>query len=137
MDGQLRIVYLISLHSTGSKFKCCLCKACFTFIHILLTKKFVSSQNLSVPFQLLQYSHYFKLLHCLALGNGKFEKSLCCQLAPHRDVSTGNFLMRDLCNGGLNLPPPPSGWNRVKVSENLGASAVEPVSPVNTPLPQT
>ena len=62
MDGQLRIVYLISLHFSGSKFKCCLCKPCFTFIHILLTNKFVSSQNLSVPSQLLQYSHNFKLL---------------------------------------------------------------------------
>ena len=77
----------------------------------------------------------FKLLHCLTLGNGKFEKLLCCQLAPHRDVSSVKFLVRDLFNGGLNLPPP-SGWNRVKVSENLGATAVVPVAPVDTPLPQ-
>ena len=29
---------------------------------------------------------------------------------------------------------PPPGWNRVKVSENLGATAVVPVAPVNTSL---
>ena len=31
------------------------------------------------------------------------------------------------------LPPPPS-WNRVKVSENLGATPVAPVAPVDTSL---
>ena len=29
----------------------------------------------------------------------------------------------------------PPGWNRVKVSENLGATAVAPVAPVDTSLP--
>ena len=29
---------------------------------------------------------------------------------------------------------PPPGWNRVKVSENLGATAVAPVAPVDTSL---
>ena len=28
----------------------------------------------------------------------------------------------------------PSGWNRVKLSENLGATAVAPVAPVDTSL---
>ena len=28
----------------------------------------------------------------------------------------------------------PPGWNRVKLSENLGATAVAPVAPVNTSL---
>ena len=28
----------------------------------------------------------------------------------------------------------PPGWNRVKVSENLGATSVAPVAPVNTSL---
>ena len=28
----------------------------------------------------------------------------------------------------------PPGWDRVKVSENLGATAVAPVAPVNTSL---
>ena len=32
----------------------------------------------------------------------------------------------DLCDGGQNLPPPP-GRDRVKVSENLGATSVAPV----------
>ena len=29
---------------------------------------------------------------------------------------------------------PPSGWDRVKVSENLGATAVAPVAPADTSL---
>ena len=29
---------------------------------------------------------------------------------------------------------PPPGWNRVKVSENLGATSVAPVAPVDTSL---
>ena len=33
---------------------------------------------------------------------------------------------------GQNLPPP--GWNRVKASENLGATAVAPVAPAVTSL---
>ena len=33
---------------------------------------------------------------------------------------------------GQNLPPPPLGWNRVKVSENLGATAVTLVAPAVT-----
>ena len=37
----------------------------------------------------------------------------------------------DLCDGGQNLPP---GGDRVKVSENLGATAVVPVAPVDTYL---
>ena len=37
----------------------------------------------------------------------------------------------DLCDGGKNPPP---GGNRVKVSENLGATVVVPVAPVNTSL---
>ena len=35
-------------------------------------------------------------------------------------------------DGGQNLSHP--GWNRVKVSENLGATAVTPVAPVDTSL---
>ena len=31
---------------------------------------------------------------------------------------------------GQNLPPLPPGWNRVKISENLGATGVTLVSPV-------
>ena len=33
---------------------------------------------------------------------------------------------------GQNLSPP--GWNRITVSENLGATAVAPVAPAVTPL---
>ena len=29
---------------------------------------------------------------------------------------------------------PPPGWNRVKISENLGATAVAPVAPVDSSL---
>ena len=45
--------------------------------------------------------------------------------------SWGKFRF-DLCNGGQNLPPP--SWDRVKVSENLGATAVAPVAPMDTSL---
>ena len=38
----------------------------------------------------------------------------------------------DLCDGGQNLPPP--GWDRVKVSQNLGAIWVAPVAPADTSL---
>ena len=37
-----------------------------------------------------------------------------------------------LCNGWQNLPPP--GRDRVKVTENLGATWVAPVAPVDTSL---
>ena len=40
--------------------------------------------------------------------------------------------MFDLCDGGQNLPPP--GRDRGKVSENLGATAVALVAPVDTSL---
>ena len=38
---------------------------------------------------------------------------------------------------GQNLPPPPPGWNRVKVSENLGTTAVIPVATVDAFLNYT
>ena len=54
------------------------------------------------------------------------------------------FLKMEGCNHGENLVatvpmvgrtcPPPHGWNRVKVSENLGATVVAPVAPVDTSL---
>jgi hypothetical protein len=52
---------------------------------------------------------------------------------PNRDVTTGKFLMQPLQWWGRIYPPPP-GWNRVKVSENLGATAVAPVTPAVTSL---
>ena len=36
---------------------------------------------------------------------------------------------------GQNLPPPPPVWNSVKLSENLGATAVAVVAPAVTSLP--
>ena len=35
---------------------------------------------------------------------------------------------------GRICPPPPPGWDRVKESENLGATAVAPVAPADTSL---
>ena len=46
-----------------------------------------------------------------------------------RVVTAGNFLVRP-----LRFSAPPPGWNRVKVSENLGATAVAPVAPAVTSL---
>ena len=39
----------------------------------------------------------------------------------------------DLCDGGQNLPPM-VGIGLIKLSENLGATAVAPVAPVDTSL---
>ena len=46
----------------------------------------------------------------------------------HRDLR-GNVWW-DLYDGGQNLSL--CGWNRIKVSENLGATAVVPVASVDT-----
>ena len=50
-------------------------------------------------------------------------------------------LGRDVTTGKIQVPPlrwwaksAPNGWNRVKVSENLGATAVAPVALVDTSL---
>ena len=43
----------------------------------------------------------------------------------------GNFLVRPPRWWAESATP---GWNRVKVSENLGATAVVPVAPVDTSL---
>ena len=43
----------------------------------------------------------------------------------------GNFLVRPPRWWAESATP---GWNRVKVSENLGATAVVPVTPVDTSL---
>ena len=48
-----------------------------------------------------------------------------------RDVTTGKFLVQPLQWLGRICPP---GWNRVKVSENLGATPVSQVAPVDTSL---
>ena len=44
----------------------------------------------------------------------------------------GEFLWSDLCDVGAESTPP--GWNRVKASENLGATAVALFVPAVTPL---
>ena len=54
------------------------------------------------------------------------------------DVNQNHFyIQQDTQPPGVrawqNLPPPP-GWNRVKVSENLGATAVATIAPVDTSL---
>ena len=51
---------------------------------------------------------------------------------PYRDVTMGNFWC-PLCDGWAESVPP--GWNRVKVSENLGATTVALVAPLVTSLP--
>ena len=48
-----------------------------------------------------------------------------------RDVTTGKILVQPLRWWGRICPP---GWNRVKASENLGATAVPPVAPAVTSL---
>ena len=48
---------------------------------------------------------------------------------PFRDVTTGKFQVRPHQWWAESAPP---GWNRVRVSENLGATAVAPVAPVDT-----
>ena len=49
-----------------------------------------------------------------------------------RDVTIGKIWMRPLQWWAESAPPP--GGDRVKVSENLGAIFVAPVSPVDTSL---
>ena len=49
----------------------------------------------------------------------------------HRDVTTGKFLVRPLQWWAESAP---LGWDRVKVSENLGATWVALVAPVVTSL---
>ena len=51
-----------------------------------------------------------------------------------RDMTTGKISC-DLCDGGQNLPSPVG--DRVRVSENLGATAFVPVAPVDTYIPGT
>ena len=51
----------------------------------------------------------------------------------HRDVTTGNFLVRPLQWWAESALP---GSNRVKVPENLGSTAVAPAAPVDTSLIQ-
>ena len=48
-----------------------------------------------------------------------------------RDVTTGKYLLRPLRWWAESAP---LVWDRVKVSENLGATAVTPVAPVVTSL---
>ena len=48
-----------------------------------------------------------------------------------RDVTTGKIYVRPLRWWAESALP---GWDRVKVSENLGATAVAPVAPVVTSL---
>ena len=45
----------------------------------------------------------------------------------------GKILVRPLQWWAESAPPPP-GWDRVKESENLGATAVAPVAPADTSL---
>ena len=57
--------------------------------------------------------------------------------SPNVPMSTGMPVQTscqrcDLCDGGAESAP--LGWNRVKVSENLGATAVAPVAPAVTSL---
>ena len=49
----------------------------------------------------------------------------------YRDVTMENFLLRPLQWWAESAP---LGWDRVKVSENLGATLVAPVAPVDTSL---
>ena len=48
-----------------------------------------------------------------------------------RDVTVGEFLVRTLQCWAESAPP---CWNRIKVSENIGATAVEPVASAVTSL---
>ena len=59
------------------------------------------------------------MLHCIIFGNTQL---LVLQRCNHGDIFGATSAMV-----GQNLPP--LGWNRVKVSENLGATAVAPVAP--------
>ena len=51
------------------------------------------------------------------------------QRCNHREIFDATSAML-----GQNLPSAPPGWNRVKVSENLGATANAPVAPAVTSL---
>ena len=53
------------------------------------------------------------------------------RISSARDVTTGKFLVRPLGWLGRICPP---GWNRVKVSESLGATMVALVAPAVTSL---
>ena len=52
-------------------------------------------------------------------------------ICKNRDVSRVKFLVRPLRLWAESATP---GWNRVKVSENLGATAVVPVVPEDKTL---
>ena len=60
-----------------------------------------------------------------------FLKMSMQNLGTIRDVTTGKFLVQPLRWWGRIFPP---GWNRVKVSENLCATAVAPIAPLVTSL---
>ena len=55
---------------------------------------------------------------------------LAC-LRSRKDVTTGKYLLRPLRWWAESAP---LSWDRVKVSENLGGTAVAPVAPVVTSL---
>ena len=66
-----------------------------------------------------------------------FPKSKKQKLPKYSEMYPRGNVWCDLCDSGQNLPLPPPlcaicpAWNRVKVSENLGATAVVPVAPVD------
>ena len=76
---------------------------------------------------------------------GELSKHLCAhfyrrglgfkghKIVVFKDVSTVKYLVRLLRWWAESAPVPP-GWNRVKVSENLGAKAVIPVVSADTSL---
>ena len=61
---------------------------------------------------------------------GHNPKYFC--LLPYQGRNHGNFLA---ATSAMVVESAPLGWDRVKVSENLGATSVAPVAPVVTSLP--
>ena len=88
-------------------------KDLFCSDHVLSTKKF-------------EIRHYFRVVKNSTLFTCH---ALLTQLG--RDVTTGKIQVPPLRWWAKSAP---NGWNRVKVSENLGATAVAPVALVDTSL---
>ena len=68
-------------------------------------------------------------IHAFKINTGIYFKTL----SQHRDVTTVKIKVRPRQWWAESAS---LGWNRVKVSENLGATAVTPVAPVDTSLQQ-
>ena len=73
----------------------------------------------------------FQCRQCFKWFPSKKRRNKHITMLHNRDVTAGKFLMRPLRWWAESAPP---SWDRVRVSENLGATAVAPVAPADTSL---